>query len=134
MSKSLFFLALFLLSGCATTKHVIDARKTELMPESVARQIIDKNIGHGWIKQPYLVREAICGGNRVDINLGEIVSAVYLTSKAQLLLTAKPPYSLIPYACIPRIFIKLSSVDAAKETISALHALGATVNHLTEIP
>ena len=129
MSIKLYLAALLLLSGC-TTAHVIDTQRARLMPESIAKQVVEKNIGREWLKQPYLWKEALCGGDRLNITLDKIDSARYFASQEQLVLVASR--NQIPGLCTHRINIKVSSVDVARETISALHSLGATASQLVE--
>lgn len=129
MAVKLYLAVLLLLSGCTTTR-VIDIQRARLMPESISRQIVEKNIGSGWLKQPYLWKEALCGGDKVEITLDKIDSARYFASQERLVLVASR--NQIPGLCIHEINIKVSSAGAARETVSALHSLGATANQLIE--
>jgi hypothetical protein len=107
------------LLGCA---HLSADQKisSEIMPRSAAIQILRSyNLG----EFVSLTKSGFCSSDRVNVNISDINSATYSTTRERLIIRA--PYSTFCLAVGSVAYVK--SVEDAKQVLVAMRALGAKV-------
>lgn len=111
-----------LLLGCA---HLSTDQKisSEIMPRSAAIQILRSyNLGEVVI----LTKSGFCSSDRVNVNISDIISAVYSATRERLVINA----SYSTFCLAAGAVVNVKSVEDAKQILVAMRALGAKVTRI----
>lgn len=113
-----------LLAGCAQQVPV-DVGRAELMPESVARRVVERRMPPGWLDRPYLDRFSCFQTGVRYVRLGDIRGAVYVDAEPAFYVTNYADPSLNCENAALRV--TGISIDEARELTIALVSLGAAI-------
>lgn len=128
----MFIVSVGLLAGCAAPVP-IDTHLAQLMPDSIARGVIEKRLGTEWANAPFVEKRGSCTsaflGNsfsweKESISFTDINIIRYNQSAGKLLVMTEPVISKPFYSCIHMKGFEMDK-DVAKEVATALKALGA---------
>jgi hypothetical protein len=116
---------LALLLAACPEKVPIDIGRAELMPESVARQVVERRLGRAWLQRPYLDLLNCFRGNVEYVSLAEIRSAWYVAHERSYWLGN---YTEMGINCNDSS-LRLTNVseEEARELTAALVSLGAGI-------
>jgi hypothetical protein len=113
------------LTGCASVVKV-DKQVVEVMPDSVARGIIEKKLGSTWANAPTVMKSGTCSiiPTEIPIIIRNINLIKYNPTVGRLFIHTNEMEARFLYTCKYGTSFPLNEVDAIEVT-AALRALGA---------
>ena len=123
--RTLFLLLVTVLSGCAAPVRV-DTHLAQVLPNSIALDIVSKKMGADWAKAPFVVNWGSCQMIPKDepISFSDITVINYNKTTGKLFVATQPPKVVLLYTCSHQKFFDMTE-DEAREAVAALKALGA---------
>ncbi len=129
MKQFLISLAALLLASCAT-RPLTDRATVDMLPKSIAKDIVVKHLGKEWANAPYVARSG-CPGKDGDVPIAysDIKGMTYNATLGRLFIMSdativKPGIPLINDVCSHRISFAVNAASVT-EVSTALKALGA---------
>ncbi len=112
------------LGGCPQSVPV-DVDRASLMPESVARRVVERRLGVGWLERPYLDRLACFRTGVRYVPMEEIRGALYIETETAFYITNYYEITLDCDAAALRV--ANMTMGDARELTTALVSLGAAI-------
>jgi hypothetical protein len=121
--RSTPLLALFL--AACPQQVPVDLGRAELMPESVARRVVERYLTSNWLDRPYLDLLACFRTGVQYVSMGEIRGAWYVAEERAYYISN---FSEIVLGCDnASLRVRNVSQEEARELTAALVSLGATI-------
>ncbi len=114
-----------MLSACAVDKVPVDVSRADLMPDSVARAVVERYLGASWLGRPHVELGNCFRSGNLYMPLSGIKGSLYNPDDRSLFISN---YADVEFACdYGWVRVTNVSIEQAREITTALVSLGAGI-------